>query len=262
LLINFDKAPGIRFTDLEDELEKLLEIQERWEANEAKKKFHMAMAAFKASPPDIEKDKRVNFKTDRGVVNYTHATLANVTEKINAGLSKHGLSAAWAVSQANGAISVTCKITHEQGHSEQTTITASPDTSGSKNSIQAIGSTITYLERYSLLALTGLATSEMDDDGEKAGAKPGGADLMPKEKTPQPPQGARVLGQGEQMKTTAFVVTGSMAKILYGKGEKHGVDEREIGRFMLETFKKASIYELTKQEYEQVEKWADGGWDQ
>src|SRR3990167_3019604 len=85
-------------------LEKLLEIQERWEANEAKKKFHMAMAAFKASPPDIEKDKRVNFKTDRGAVNYTHATLANVTEKINAGLSKHGLSAAWAVSQANGAI--------------------------------------------------------------------------------------------------------------------------------------------------------------
>ena len=48
-------------------------------------------------------------------------------------------------------------------------MTAQADTSGSKNAIQSIGSTITYLERYSLLALTGLAAHEMDDDG-KAGA--------------------------------------------------------------------------------------------
>ena len=61
---------------------------------------------------------------------------------------------------------VTCKITHVKGHSEETTLSAPSDTSGSKNAIQAIGSTITYLERYTLLALTGLATSEMDDDGK------------------------------------------------------------------------------------------------
>ena len=44
----------------------------------------------------------------------------------------------------------------------------SPDDSGGKNPIQSIGSTITYLERYTILALTGLATKEQDDDGKSA----------------------------------------------------------------------------------------------
>lgn len=144
--------------DLE-KLEKLLILQERFEANEAKKAYHRAMTAFKANPPDIEKDRKVKFLN----VKYSHASLANVTKKINEALSKHGLSASWSVTQNNN-ISVTCKITHEQGYSEETTITAPADSTGSKNVIQAIGSTISYLERYSILALTGLTTYEMDND--------------------------------------------------------------------------------------------------
>lgn len=154
--------------DLE-KVEKLLAIQERWEANEARKAYHKAMANFKADPPKIDKDKTVSFNTTAGKTSYNHATLANVTEKINAALSKYGLSASWKTQQNNGDISVTCKITHELGHSEETTLSAKADTSGSKNAIQAIGSTITYLERYSLLALTGLATYDQDDDGNGAG---------------------------------------------------------------------------------------------
>ena len=51
------------------------------------------------------------------------------------------------------------------GYSESTELTADSDTSGTKNSIQAMGSTITYLQRYTLLSLTGLATHEQDTDG-------------------------------------------------------------------------------------------------
>jgi hypothetical protein len=40
-----------------------------------------------------------------------------------------------------------------------------PDDSGGKNKIQAIASAKSYLERYTLLAITGLATKDMDDDG-------------------------------------------------------------------------------------------------
>ena len=149
-----------------DKLEKLLTLQERWEANEAKKAYHKAMAAFKANPPTILKDKSVSFGA--GKASYKHASLNNVCEEINKSMSPHGLSASWRVSQ-NGAISVTCKITHEFGHSEETTLAAPSDTSGSKNAIQAIGSTITYLERYTLLALVGLATSDQDEDGNAAG---------------------------------------------------------------------------------------------
>ena len=147
-------------TNLE-QLKGVLELQMMWEANEAKKAYHVAMSAFKMNPPEITKDKTVKYKD----VKYTHASLGNVTKTINAELSKHGLSASWQTAQ-NGAISVTCKITHIMGHSEETTLSAQSDGSGSKNAIQAIGSTITYLQRYTLLALTGLATEEQDDDGQ------------------------------------------------------------------------------------------------
>jgi len=150
--------------NLED-LRGLLALQKDWEANEARKAYHIAMAAFKANPPKISKDKQVSFSTNRGQTSYKHATLANVTEKISTELSKHGLSAAWTTKQ-NGNVIVTCRITHIQGHSEETTLSAPADDSGSKNKIQQIGSTITYLQRYTILSLTGLATFDMDDDGK------------------------------------------------------------------------------------------------
>lgn len=152
--------------DLE-KLEKVLALKMKWEENEAKKAYVQAMAAFKANPPKIEKDKEVKFESGKGKTQYFHASLSNVTEKINAALSVHGLSAAWITSQ-NGQVSVTCTITHKLGHSESTTLSAPADQSGAKNSIQAIGSTITYLQRYTLLALTGLATHDQDDDGRGA----------------------------------------------------------------------------------------------
>lgn len=146
--------------DLE-KLKGLLDLQIKWEENEARKAFHKAMSEFKANPPEIEKDRDVCF----GNTKFSHASLANVVRTITKELSKHGLSASWRTAQ-NGTIAVTCKITHVLGHSEETTLSAPSDTSGSKNAIQAIGSTISYLERYSLLAVLGLATSEMDDDGK------------------------------------------------------------------------------------------------
>jgi len=147
-------------------IEKMLDLQERHEKNEARKAYHEAMSQFKANAPEIEKDKTVSYKAGGSTVSYKHATLANVTNKINAALGKFGLSAAWETKQDNGSITVTCTVTHKLGHSESTSLIAAPDVSGSKNPIQAIGSTISYLERYTLLALTGLATSDMDDDGK------------------------------------------------------------------------------------------------
>ena len=147
-----------------DKLEKFMALQEKWEANQARKAYTQAMSDFKKNPPEIEKDSHVEYRTDKGITKYNHASLGNVTAKINTALGEHGLSAAWTTEQSEKGVSVTCKITHVLGHFETTTLTASPDSSGGKNAIQALGSTISYLERYTILALTGLATHEMDDD--------------------------------------------------------------------------------------------------
>ena len=60
---------------------------------------------------------------------------------------------------------MTCILAHKDGHSEETTLTAPPDTSGSKNAIQSTGSSVTYLKRYTLEAVTGIVTSDDDNDG-------------------------------------------------------------------------------------------------
>ncbi|MCE5227118.1 MAG: ERF family protein [Porphyromonadaceae bacterium] len=152
-----------------DKLEKLMELQLRWEANQARKAYTEAMTSFKSNPPDIEKDKHVNYSTKMGnKVDYHHATLANVTDKINSALSQHGLSASWVTSQNEKLITVTCRITHVLGHFEETSLSAAPDDSGGKNAIQAVGSSVSYLQRYTLLAITGLATREMDNDAQGA----------------------------------------------------------------------------------------------
>lgn len=150
-----------------DKLSKLLDIQERWEKNEAKKAYVESMAAFKLSPPVIEKDRHVKFQTKTGgITEYKHASLQNVTSTINEALSKHGLTASWTTKQNDATVTVTCKITHIFGHSEETSLTSGHDNTGNKNPIQALASSISYLERYTLLALTGLATEDMDDDGK------------------------------------------------------------------------------------------------
>jgi hypothetical protein len=167
-----------------DKLSKLLDIQERWEKNEAKKAYVEAMAAFKLNPPVIEKDRHVKFQTQKGVTEYKHASLQNVTSTINEALSKHGLTASWSTKQNDSTVTVSCRITHIFGHSEETSLTSGHDNSGNKNPIQALASAISYLERYTLLALTGLATEEMDDDGastNKPSEKPKEVELSPKQ---------------------------------------------------------------------------------
>ncbi len=146
-------------------LEKLMELQERWEANEARKAFVVAMAKFKENPPKIVKDKQVAFLD----VKYKHAELDQVSGKIGLALSLVGISHRWNVEQAAGAIRVTCILTHVQGHSESVTLEGVADQSGKKNAVQGIGSTVAYLERYTLLAATGLATGEDDNDGAGTG---------------------------------------------------------------------------------------------
>lgn len=153
----------------------MLDLQKDWEANEARKAYVQAMSKFKQNPPEILKRKEVAFSGTQ----YMHATLGDVTQAIMQALAQHGISHRWDTVQANDQITVTCILTHKLGHSEETTLQAAPDDSGKKNRIQQMASTVTYLQRYTLLAATGLATKDMaDDDGRGGEVHDGGALLQ------------------------------------------------------------------------------------
>ena len=151
-------------------VEKMMDMAERWNAMQARQAFDAAMADAKARLPIIRKNRRVNFESKRTNTrtDYTHEDLAEIVKTIDPVLTEYGLSYRWRTTQEGARVTVTCIVAHRDGHSEENSLSASPDDSGNKNSIQQVGSTITYLQRYTLKAALGLAASE-DDDGQAAG---------------------------------------------------------------------------------------------
>ena len=147
-------------------LEKLMALQERWDANEAKKAFIAALTKFKENPPSVIKNKHVSFETSKGKTDYWHATLDSICQILGNELTKYGLSWRWEQQCLDqGIIRVTCILQHVMGHSERTSLQATAEAGGGKNHVQGVGSTVTYLERYTLLAAVGIAVQGQDDDG-------------------------------------------------------------------------------------------------
>jgi hypothetical protein len=171
-----------------DYLERLMALQQRWEEMEARKAFVAAMAAFKAGPlAPIYKRKGVGYETKDGdFVGYKHAELSDVTEVVVPAMGEQGLSHRWDIEQKDGRVRVACVVTHAMGHSESVVMDAPPDSSGKKNALQQIASTVTYLCRYTLLAITGMSTRGMDDDAGGSGDGDDG-DNPPAGKRPAPP---------------------------------------------------------------------------
>jgi hypothetical protein len=145
-----------------EQIEKMMELQERHDKNEAKKAFITAMAKFKEVPLIITKDKK------NTQYNSKYTTIGNLVNSTLPGMSKCGLSHKWDMDQTvAGVIKITCVVTHAMGHSESVSMSAPPDKSGSKNPIQEIKSTRTYLQAATFESIMGLASSDanIDDDG-------------------------------------------------------------------------------------------------
>lgn len=151
-------------------LKQLMDLQERWQKTQARKAFDNAIAEAKQEIPVILKKREVDFTSAKGRTHYQYEDMAGIANTINPILSKHGLSYRFRSSSTpNEPITVTCIISHREGHSEETTLAGPKDESGNKNSIQGIGSTITYLQRYTLKSALGLAATA-DDDGKSSEA--------------------------------------------------------------------------------------------
>lgn len=154
-----------------DRLERLMDMQERWEKREAQKAFTEAMVAFKGENIVVTKD-RTNKQH-----NSMYTSLGQLVSTVTPFLSKHGLSADWDLDQSNS-ITVTCIITHRLGGEKRVKFTAPPDGTGAKNEIQKIKSTITYAKSVTFESACGIASTDANEDDDGAGA---GATSAPKE---------------------------------------------------------------------------------
>jgi len=149
-------------------LDKFMDLHERWEASKAKRAYAAAIADAKAEFGPIVKTKQVDFINRAGQrTRYKHEELAGVAEAIDTALHKHGLSYRWRTLSDTTGVTVTCIVSHRGGYSEENSLSGAFDISGGKNPIQALGSVVTYLERYTLKAALGLV-AEQDDDAQGA----------------------------------------------------------------------------------------------
>ena len=142
-----------------DKLEKLMDLQDRWNAEQAKNLFSEALANFQAELGPIIKRRQGH--------NCKYADLDDIAQEIRPILEKFGLSYQFAQDQSDTSVKVTCIIRHKSGHKETNSLSAPNDTSGGKNTIQSIASTVTYLRRYTLTGALGITTGNEDNDGGK-----------------------------------------------------------------------------------------------
>ena len=147
-------------TDI-NQLEKLMDLQDRYEDKNARKSFFVALSKFQSELPVIEKKGNVSYNQ----TNFDFAKIEDIAKAIKPFLVTNGLSYRFEMSANNNLFKVVCIINHIEGHEERSEMEAFADNSGKKNGIQQIASTQSYLKRYTLTAALGVIVGGEDNDG-------------------------------------------------------------------------------------------------
>jgi hypothetical protein len=163
-----------QIVDLETKWEEMRQSRDRFEweklERQAKVAFAVSFKKFKDDAPKILKTKHVHFEskdTTKPATSYWHVELDKACDLLIPALLKVGIAHRWkSTDLPDGRTRVTCLLRHELGYEEEGASLAGPsDNSGGKNPIQGVGSSTSYLERYTFLASCGIVAAGKDNDG-------------------------------------------------------------------------------------------------
>ncbi|MGE0295011.1 MAG: ERF family protein [Hyphomonadaceae bacterium] len=143
-----------------ERVEQLFKLYTQMDAERARRSYHAAFAQMQPSLPAVERKGKSH--------NGKYARFEDVIGAVMPVLAEHGFGLSFRTSEAANKVTVTCLLSHKDGHSESTEYAFPYDGSGNKNAIQAIASAISYGKRYTMNALLGIATRDEDDDGNAA----------------------------------------------------------------------------------------------
>lgn len=174
-----------------------------------------ALLAFQAEPPRIERSKTVKVKTKTGgEYTFAYAPLEAILVAIQPGLTKNGLAVSQLLSSIEGGRpSLRTVLLHASGETLEAEF---PLPIGGHESAQEIGSLISYMRRYGVVSLLGLATEE-DDDGNHASGNTAKV---------QPPKNAKAETKAEPESTTfeqppsTVSATGPQRKAMFALSSK------------------------------------------
>lgn len=161
-----------------ENIERMYALFERQQDREAKAAYAAALADMQAELPVINRNGKIEIrKKDKdgersGAVQQStkYALWEDINEAIGPVLTKHGFALSFRISTAqDGKLAITGILSHRLGHQEETTINLMHDSTGSKNAVQAVGSSASYGKRYTAGLLLNFTSRGEDDDGKAAG---------------------------------------------------------------------------------------------
>lgn len=148
------------------QLEAFQASEERELERVARVAFASAFAAMAPTLPVIQQNGRIAIGDE---VVSTYALWEDINDAIRPVLASNGFALSFRTGQDAEAVIVTAVLTHVGGYSDQTTLRLPPDPGTSRNSVQAVGSSISYGKRYTACALLNITSRGEDDDGRAAG---------------------------------------------------------------------------------------------
>jgi hypothetical protein len=149
-----------------DKMERLMLMHERVVERQARAAYASALASMQCELPSIAERGKIDIGRGKP---QSYALWEDINEAIKPVLSKHGFALSFRTGRTDAAIIVTGILSHREGHSEETTMQLPIDTSGSKNAVQAVGSSTSYGKRYTAAALLNITSHGEDDDGKAGG---------------------------------------------------------------------------------------------
>lgn len=149
-----------------EKMERLMQMHERFQARQAEQQYAEALATMQQELPSVSE--RGGIKDRTGRVQSTYALWEDINEALKPVLAKHGFALTFRIPRNTAGVEVEGVLSHSAGHSERTSILLPVDTSGSKNAVQAVASSVSYGKRYTAGALLNFTTHGEDDDAYSA----------------------------------------------------------------------------------------------
>lgn len=161
-----------------EKLERLLEMQDKIMKKNAEMAFNSALVRLSGDLPRVVRKGAVEYEDKKGGGGkkeaFKFAKYEDIDEVLRPLLAREGFHPSFDTAprpgDGGGAI-ITCTLMHVDGHSMKASVPVALDTSGGKNNIQAMGSTISYGQRYCLKMLLNIVTVGEDDDGKNSEKK-------------------------------------------------------------------------------------------
>lgn len=157
-----------------DKLERLIAAQERLQAAKAKAAYWRDFDEMGPHLPIIARRGIVRGKAEvkgqKGPIQSRYAKFEDIQAAVKPVLRRFGfVSSFYTEWPALATLCIVCRLTHREGHFEESRFQSPADASGGKNAIQGLGSANSYGKRYSLKDLLDLQEQGVDDDGNLAG---------------------------------------------------------------------------------------------